>query len=310
MWRCLRRAFWPSLAVCTICVVAYGAKQGQTLPEPGGSLHPLAVRAAGLTVEVEIYGYNTNLIHIPDCAGSTPGHAVSRIDLTGAAPDGAVVTRLRYCCRIEHDYLGDLIVRLTNDSGSQQLVWDYPNVITDDGHDDDAQEDNDIDMEGDGEGRWVEGTFDGDAINQRWHLDVQDRVEGNVGFIDYFDLKVYYESDPQLSATPTPSLTNTHTRTRTPTRTLTSTRTSTSTRTPTPTRTWTPTGTPTLTQRPSETPTRTPTPDATRTGTATCTASPTPTCTQPATSMPTQTPSLTSETPGALYLPCILMPLR
>jgi subtilisin-like proprotein convertase family protein len=258
-----------------------------------------------------VYDYNTNPIHIPDCVDGVPGHAVSRIDLTGAAPDGAVVTRLRYRCRIEHEYLGDLVVRLTNDSASQEMVWNRLGSSTDDGYDDDAETDDDIEIDGGGdrEGRWVEGTFDGDPINQRWYLDVQDQVEGNAGLIDNFDLRVYYESEPEPSATPTPSLTNTPTRSRTPTR------------TPTQTRTWTPTRTPTLTQRPSETPTRTstrtPTPDATRTGTATRASSPTLTHTQTATSTPTQTPSQTSgaptappstsETPGALYLPCILI---
>ena len=143
------------------------------------------------SAEVYQYGFNGDIISIPDDDGSgSCGSARSTINITGA-PSDSVVTKARYRIQVNHPYVGDLYIFLMNAIWSYDwTVWWRNGSSDDGGYDDDPEDDQDIYMD-----RWINDAWDGDPVNQSRILLVDDCALGNTGYIDFFELWVYYE-DP------------------------------------------------------------------------------------------------------------------
>ncbi len=133
-----------------------------------------------LTLHNESYAetlndYNPYNVNIPDNGSSVN----SDLSLSGA-PSGAVITKVKIYYEIRHTYPRDLDVWLTAyyDGG-----WhDYYLY-----HQGDLGSSDDIVETRDNLHHW-----DGASPNQTWYLCVQDRVSGDVGYIDFFELWVDY----------------------------------------------------------------------------------------------------------------------
>jgi len=104
----------------------------------------------------------------------------SDLDLSGA-PSGAKITKVKVYYEIRHTYPGDLDVWLTAYYGGS---WhDYFLYRKGDlgGADDIVETRDNIHH------------WDGASPNQTWYLSVRDRASGDVGYIDFFQLWVYYD---------------------------------------------------------------------------------------------------------------------
>ena len=147
-----------------------------------------------LTLHNESYAetlndYNPYNVNIPDNGSSVN----SDLSLSGA-PSGAVITKVKIYYEIRHTYPRDLDVWLTSyyDGG-----WhDYYLY-----HQGDLGSSDDIVETRDNLHHW-----DGASPNQTWYLCVQDRVSGDIGYIDFFELWVTYEENaaPYTPSSPDP----------------------------------------------------------------------------------------------------------
>ena len=143
----------------------------------------IALGPAALGAVETLNDSNPSNINIPDNTGSTVNRTLS---LSGA-PAGAEISKVKVYYEIKHPNIGDLKVWLTTfyDGG-----WhDY--IIRD--------------QLGGSAGDIAETvdnltTWNGASPNQTWYLVAQDKVSGNTGYIDYFEIWVDYPaSEPPMS---------------------------------------------------------------------------------------------------------------
>ncbi len=136
-------------------------------------------------------GYNTYYVSIPDDV-SIPDNGTSvssNLNLSGA-PSDAVITKVKIYYEIRHTYPGDLDVWLTaNYDGGWHDYFLY--------HQGDLGDSDDIIETMDNLHTW-----DGASPNQTWYLTVRDRASGNIGYIDFFELWITYQSNTLSSEDP------------------------------------------------------------------------------------------------------------
>jgi hypothetical protein len=182
-----------SCAEDQLCEIEATEAQLSMLREAG-----FAVDIVGILVEsspevgaLESYrsGGNTTDYHIPD-----QGEATSTVNIAGAPPS-ARVTRVRYDCLVAAIGLVGGPDQFTldirpNSMSSRYTIWNREGGDTDRGRDDDAADDRDIYLND----RWANTQFDGEPVNQAWHLRAKDHRATlfGAGEIDYFGLRVYY----------------------------------------------------------------------------------------------------------------------
>lgn len=122
-------------------------------------------------------GTNSSDVTIPD-DGS--GWVYSAIWIS-SAPSGSVVSCVDVHFEIIHDYVSDLVVDLTNQSGTKEYnLWDREGGS------------------GTSINKTVTGisTFNGETVNQGWGLWAIDEFPfTDSGYIDYWWIKVYYEDE-------------------------------------------------------------------------------------------------------------------
>ena len=135
------------------------------------------------------YGINETDYYVPDYdwENGQAGWNYSYV-CVDQAPYTATVTRIVYGFRIQHTWPSDLRVVLTNDVVSA-TVWDRAGGSDDGDQDDDPERDDDIFIFR----RSVEDAFDGQDVNGWWYLDVYDCAGGDTGFIDDFEIWIYYD---------------------------------------------------------------------------------------------------------------------
>ena len=189
-----------------ICEVEVTDAQLTAIEESG-----LEVTVVGLVAEFVsdaraledyVYGQNMNNYPIPD-----KDDAKSKITFT-SAPTGAEVTKVKYSCRIEtpsdlfYGGPGDFVLDIRPRSFAQTyVVWNQLGGHTDQGHDDDTPDDEDIYLSN----RWLYSFYDGHPVNQDWWLRATDKALFNTGTIDYFKLWVYYCVQPSAPTLLSPS---------------------------------------------------------------------------------------------------------
>jgi hypothetical protein len=154
---------------------------------------------AGLLGVEWVYGENLTDYPIPDYSDPTPGNVASPINIS-TAPLGSVVTWIRLSCRVEHTWPGDLQINVGHQSPvTYATLWNREGGPDDGGFDDDPENDDDVELYD----RVEDTFFDGDWVNQTWYLDVFDWAGQDTGFIDWFQLWVYYCAlieDPRLDS--------------------------------------------------------------------------------------------------------------
>jgi hypothetical protein len=168
-----------------------------------------AIRLSGtapvIAAETFEFGANYSDYYISDGAGSGCGSTTHSAVAISGAPSGAVVTKVKYTLRIEHEDVDDLEVWLQNFFHSQ-TVWDVAESPgdTDGGRDDDPEDDRDIEL-----WRTIYATFDGDQVNQTWWLNAHDcNRNGELGSYDYWQIYVYYDCTglaPGAASAPSPA---------------------------------------------------------------------------------------------------------
>ena len=122
--------------------------------------------------------YNAYNVSIPDNGGS-----VNSDLLLSGAPSNATITKVKVYYEIRHTYPWDLDIWLTTYYGGS---WhDYFLY-----HQGDLGSVDDIVETRDNIHAW-----DGASPNQTWYLVVRDRASGDIGYIDFFELWVEYESN-------------------------------------------------------------------------------------------------------------------
>jgi subtilisin-like proprotein convertase family protein len=121
----------------------------------------------------QVYDYNDTPYDIPD----NDGWVCSPITIS-TAPAGATVTKIDVCYDIIHTYIGDLIVDLTDqDLTYEHRLWDREGGSGDNISDCDSNI----------------TTFNGELVNQTWYLWAQDCDPGDVGYIDCWEIWIWYE---------------------------------------------------------------------------------------------------------------------
>ena len=192
----------PLLEACTLDIPRHQLKVFQNAGfEPKIVEHALVIRTPSedqlidpdeVTDEAFQNARNTRDYNIPDYdGGPTCGYKNSPIDITGA-PANAVVKRVEYSLRVEHTWVTDLVLLLSNDQGTNHVLWEHdgdPGTGTDGDQDDDDADDRDIVLTL----RRLGVAFDGDRVNQGWYLEANDCVAADTGFIDRFEIWVFYE---------------------------------------------------------------------------------------------------------------------
>lgn len=129
-----------------------------------------------------LHGYNGTNIDIPDAGG---GHVSSMIELSGA-PEGSYITRVMIHFGIYHTYPTDLEIWGTYYEGS----W----------HDVHLFYQGDLPPNPD----YIDTTihnipeWNGRDPNQEWYLGVADMVPIDEGYIDFFEIWVYYHYQEEL----------------------------------------------------------------------------------------------------------------
>jgi hypothetical protein len=192
-----------------VCEIEATEAQVSVLEQAGFALDIVGVVAesrlfveADLSQEVgalEAYRYGSNYTDfpIPD-----NGSIVSVIAISGA-PASATVTRVKYDCLVNTFGLqGPGVYTLEMQALMSPLItiWNRLGGMTDGGHDDDTADDKDIDLSG----RWLNDHFDGQPVNQPWHLIARDNFWDLFGGeIDFWKLWVYYDTP---SPPPAPAL--------------------------------------------------------------------------------------------------------
>jgi subtilisin-like proprotein convertase family protein len=150
-----------------------------------GGIESLDAAAAPLG-EHSMHGENWDDVYVDDwnIVFQECGWETSSINISGA-PFDATVSRIKYTARIDHENVGDLVVSLGR--FPYLVIWNRLGHNDDEGLDDDPETDADIeliDRETDYfNGKWVNGT---------WSLWVDDCAWWNTGYIDYWNIYVYY----------------------------------------------------------------------------------------------------------------------
>ncbi len=129
-------------------------------------------------------GSNTNDIDIPD---NGYAYSVLHCDMYGT------ITNVKYDIRVYHEWVSDLEIRIYyyNEYVTEVVIWDNWGGEEDEGYDDDYWNDHDIEFD------WREtSAFNGMEMQGNWYLDCYDQAAGDVGYIDWFKLKVYYCTVP------------------------------------------------------------------------------------------------------------------
>ncbi|MCB2206650.1 MAG: hypothetical protein KQH67_00005, partial [Bacteroidetes bacterium] len=156
---------------------------------------------------------NSDTWSIPD-----NGYRSVVFDNNNFAPDGAIVTRVRYVFFIDDQgdsdnfWCGDYEVWMSS-SMTYGNVYEDVNVYNnlglnkDEGFDDDFLNDTDIDTDW-GSSRETH-YFDGEPANQYWGIRVKDTYGGDVGQLENFGIRVYWEivanNPPTIAITSGPS---------------------------------------------------------------------------------------------------------
>jgi len=113
-------------------------------------------------------------------------------------PSHCRVTQVRYVIRVEDDDLfgtnfwcSDYMVAISSESHGQNYnycrIWTRQGGQTDQGEDDDAEDDADIELDR------ITHCFDGEEASQQWCVFVGDFGAGDDGQVDYVHLYVHYE---------------------------------------------------------------------------------------------------------------------
>jgi len=128
---------------------------------------------------------------------------------TSGAPADATISKVVYTVRIAHNKVSDVFAELNHWHGADAkylTIWNRAGGEVDDGKDDDAANDYDIELLS------RETTyFNGRLVNAGWQLAVRDCAWWNTGEVDYWYLYVYYWfCDPPATPT-TPYPTNAQT---------------------------------------------------------------------------------------------------
>jgi len=129
---------------------------------------------------------NTTSVPIPDNGG---GWVYSEIVIDDA-PAGSVIAWVDVYVLASHTWVSDLTLDLEDENVTDAkyvTLWDQLGGETDQGNDDDAEDDWDIDMT-----VASINTFNGDPVNQVWRLYAVDNAGGDTGTIDDWWIKVYY----------------------------------------------------------------------------------------------------------------------
>ena len=182
---------------------------------PAGAEQDLA--ALGLPVEITaraikvtgapkaeqyVIGATITDVPIPDATATGCGSMVRSDIVINSAPAGATVTKVKYWLRIPHDYVHDLLVRLGLGPGTPLVtLWNRAGGWTDDGLDDDAADDADIELSG----REILAALDGRPVNATWSLFAQDcelHPHFGRGSIDQWMIWLYYDCAPLVPGTP------------------------------------------------------------------------------------------------------------
>ena len=140
---------------------------------------------------------NLTDVSIPDYDGSTGTWVASAINIT-TAPAGSIVTAVEIYCKVDHSYVSDIYIDLENQDlgdGIYERLWNRDGAATDNGEDDDAENDADVELYNYTTDATEIHTFDGMAVNQRWTLWAYDGASGDTGFIDQWWIKVHYTND-------------------------------------------------------------------------------------------------------------------
>ena len=117
--------------------------------------------------------YNDTDYDIPD----NDGWIYSPITFS-SEPAGAIVTSIDVRCDIYHTFIGDLIVDLTNEDLTYEVrLWDREGGAGDEIH---------VDTTG-------ITTFNGELVNQTWKLWAVDCAPGDTGYLDCWDITIWYE---------------------------------------------------------------------------------------------------------------------
>jgi len=123
-------------------------------------------------------GENNTDVTIPDDDPDSP--AVSEIDITDAPP-GSTVNCIDVHYEIKHTFVGDLEVVLTDsDRSPTYQLWNKQGGSA-----------NNIN-----ETETAITEFNGEPVNQTWILQATDTASGDIGYIDSWWIKVYYERGP------------------------------------------------------------------------------------------------------------------
>ncbi len=152
-----------------------------TTPETG----PLAPLGLGPTQNT-LHGVSSANVSIPD---DDDGAGVSSAITLSGAPAGATITNVQVYYEIRHTFPGDLEISLRglDATGNEYLEFYEQGDL---GSADDVVEQ-----------RSNITAFNGGPPNQTWRLHVRDRIAQDVGYIDYFEIWVTYETE----ATPAPT---------------------------------------------------------------------------------------------------------
>jgi len=139
----------------------------------------------------QLHDYNPWNYDIPEYPGP---QACSDLLLEGA-PVGSQTTRVKIYYEIRHTYPGDLDVWLTayyNGGWHDYYLYHHGDLG---GQDDIVETRDNIHF------------FDGASPNQEWFLCAKDFANGDIGFIDFFELWVYYDVNhvPNVPYNPDPS---------------------------------------------------------------------------------------------------------
>jgi hypothetical protein len=141
--------------------------------------------------ESYVYGANWANYNIPDCpfleVGGDP--AFSYITITGAPAD-KTITKVKYSARIVHQHVGDVLSTLFLGEAAVHVIglWDRWGHNTDEYMDDDPEDDYDIDLR-----NRETDEFNGELVNQTFGVMARDLAWWNTGYIDYWNIYVYYE---------------------------------------------------------------------------------------------------------------------
>lgn len=130
-----------------------------------------------------------------------PDRSSRRVPLTlSGAPDGAIVERVVYQLRVADVRVSDIQIELEAPSREVARLWSSgTGGLTDEGHDDDTADDNDIFLNF----RSQATAFDGAQPNGTWYLEIFDRYSGYEGYLDYIELRVDYVLPPDQPRIPT-----------------------------------------------------------------------------------------------------------